>query len=55
MRGSTPPCWCTGELACERRIAQADRGSYPTGVKVGDAELAAVPLSRHDWHGEWGY
>jgi hypothetical protein len=35
--------------------AELDRGSYPTGVKVGDAELAAVPLSRHDWHGEWGY
>jgi hypothetical protein len=25
--------------------AELDRGSYPTGVKVADAELAAVPLS----------
>ena len=23
--------------------------------KVSDAELAAVPLTRHDWHGEWNY
>jgi Rhodopirellula transposase DDE domain len=35
--------------------AELDRGSYPTGVKVTDAELAAVPLGRHDWHGEWNY
>jgi hypothetical protein len=35
--------------------AELDRGSYPTGVKVSNAELAAVPLTRHDWHGEWNY
>jgi Rhodopirellula transposase DDE domain len=35
--------------------AGLDRGSYPLGVKVGDRELAAVPLRRHDWHGEWNY
>src|SRR6266498_950904 len=35
--------------------AELDRGRYPTGVKVRDAELAAVPLGRHDWHGEWNY
>jgi hypothetical protein len=33
--------------------AELDRGSYPLGVKVADRELAAVPLRRHDWHGEW--
>jgi Rhodopirellula transposase DDE domain len=32
--------------------AELDRGFYPTGVKVTDAELGAVPLTRHDWHGE---
>src|SRR6266511_1816233 len=31
--------------------AERDRGAYPTGLKVADAELAAVPLTRHDWHG----
>lgn len=35
--------------------AELDRRSYPKGVKVADAELAAVPLSRHDFHGEWNY
>ena len=33
--------------------AELDRGVYPLGVKVSDAELAAAPLTRHDWHGEW--
>jgi hypothetical protein len=28
---------------------------YPTGVMVTDAELAAVPLGRHEWHSEWNY
>ena len=35
--------------------AALDTGYYPTGVKVSDAELAAVPLQRHEWHGEWNY
>ena len=35
--------------------AELDPGSYPLGVKVSDRELAAVPLRRHDWHGEWNY
>jgi hypothetical protein len=35
--------------------AELDRGSYPLGVRVSDRELAAVPLRRHDWHGEWNY
>ena len=35
--------------------AELDRGNYPLGVKVSDRELAAVPLRRHDWHGEWNY
>jgi hypothetical protein len=35
--------------------AELDRGSYPTGVKVTDAELGAVPLTRHDGHGEGNY
>ena len=27
----------------------------PKGVKITDAQLAAVPLHRHEWHGEWNY
>ncbi|HUZ02643.1 MAG TPA: hypothetical protein VMU89_20040, partial [Thermomicrobiaceae bacterium] len=30
-------------------------GYYPTGIKVTDAELAAVPITRHEFHGEWNY
>ncbi len=32
-----------------------DSNWYPTGVHVTDAELDAVPLSPHDWHGDWNY
>ncbi len=32
-----------------------DPAKYPKGVKVSDAELAAVPLTAHDWHGDWNY
>ena len=28
---------------------------YPTGVKISDTELAAVPINPHDFHGEWSY
>jgi Rhodopirellula transposase DDE domain len=35
--------------------AELDVARYPLGVKISDRELAAVPLKRHDWHGEWNY
>jgi Rhodopirellula transposase DDE domain len=35
--------------------AQLDTGQYPTKVKVTDAELAAVQLTPHSFHGEWNY
>jgi hypothetical protein len=35
--------------------AELDRGRYPLGVKLGEEELAAVPLVRHAFHGEWNY
>jgi hypothetical protein len=35
--------------------AELDRGRDPLGVKVRDEELAAVPLVRHAFHGEWNY
>jgi Rhodopirellula transposase DDE domain len=41
---------------CGLRVrAELDRGRYPLGIKVSDQELAAVPASRHTWHGEWNY
>jgi Rhodopirellula transposase DDE domain len=35
--------------------AELDHGRYPLGVKVSDKQLAAVPIRRHQWHGEWNY
>ena len=35
--------------------AAHDPNWYPKGVKITDAELAAVPLEPHDFHGEWNY
>ncbi|WP_406448837.1 ISAzo13 family transposase [Streptomyces sp. NBC_01622] len=35
--------------------AELDTGAYPTGVKVSDAELNAVPITGHAFHGEWNY
>jgi len=36
-------------------LAEWDQGSYPTGVTITDAELEAVPLTPHKWHGDWNY
>jgi len=35
--------------------AELDPGSYPAGVQVTRAQADALPLTRHDWHGEWNY
>ena len=35
--------------------AELDEKKYPKGVKVSDAQLAAVNLTRHAFHGEWNY
>jgi len=35
--------------------AERDDGYYETGVKVSDKELAALPLTRHKFHGDWNY
>jgi transposase len=35
--------------------ARLDDGSYPTGVKVSNAQMAALPISRHPFHGDWNY
>jgi len=32
-----------------------DSNVYEKGVKVSDTELAAIPLTQHEWHGEWNY
>ena len=35
--------------------AQLDTGIYPIGVTVSDADMAALPISRHHFHGDWNY
>jgi len=35
--------------------AELDENKYPKGIKVSDAQLAAVNLSRHEFHGDWNY
>ncbi len=35
--------------------ATLDTAQYPTGVTYTDKDLAALPLQRHDFHGEWNY
>ena len=34
---------------------ELDTHRYPAGLKVSDAEIEAVNLTRHDFHGEWNY
>jgi hypothetical protein len=34
---------------------ELDQNTYPAGIKVSDAEIDAVNLARHDFHGEWNY
>jgi len=35
--------------------AELDTGAYDTGVKISDRQMEALPLARHDWHGDWNY
>jgi hypothetical protein len=35
--------------------AGLDTDTYDTGVKVSDRQMEALPLTRHDWHGDWNY
>jgi hypothetical protein len=35
--------------------AELDTSGYDTGVKVSDRQMGALPLTRHDWHGDWNY
>ena len=35
--------------------AALDTGSYDTGVRVSDRQIAALLLHRHDWQPDWNY
>ncbi|OKJ73219.1 transposase [Streptomyces sp. CB02460] len=34
---------------------ELDSGEYPTGIRVSDDEIAALPITRHRFHGDWNY
>jgi hypothetical protein len=35
--------------------AELDKNPYPIGIKVTDEQLAAVRITRDEFHGEWNY
>jgi hypothetical protein len=35
--------------------AALDEGYYPTGVRISKEGLAAVPITRDAFHGDWNY
>ena len=35
--------------------AELDEREYPTGIRISDADMDALPIQRHHWHGEWNY
>jgi len=45
----------TSTLQGLRIQAELDTGTYPTGIKVTDDELARVNLIPADFHGDWNY
>jgi hypothetical protein len=34
---------------------EIDERQYPAGIKVTDAEMAAINIAQHEFHGEWNY
>ena len=34
---------------------EIDPNTYPAGVRVSDAEMDAINIQRHEFHGEWNY
>ncbi len=35
--------------------AELDTDAYATGVEISDAQIAALPMTRHRFHGDWNY
>lgn len=35
--------------------ATLDTGNYPTGIKISDREMQALPITRDEFHGDWNY
>jgi transposase len=35
--------------------AALDTDTYALGVQISNAQMAALPITRHSWHGDWNY
>jgi hypothetical protein len=35
--------------------AELDEATYPKGVKISDQQMHALPLDKHEFHGDWNY
>jgi hypothetical protein len=35
--------------------AELDTGEYPTGIRISDEAIGALPITRHRFHGDWNY
>jgi hypothetical protein len=35
--------------------SELDTDSYPLGTTISDQQMADLPITRHDWHGDWNY
>ena len=35
--------------------AETDSGACDAGARISDAQTEALPLTRHQWHGDWNY
>ncbi len=35
--------------------AELDTTTYETAVRIGDRQMDALPLHRHEWHGDWNH
>lgn len=46
-----PPTPQTGPTV----TASYDPNWYATGIKITDTQMRALPLTHHDWHGDWNY
>jgi hypothetical protein len=38
-----------------RVTSHLDTNVYPTGIKISNAQFATVPVTPHDFHGDWNY
>ena len=36
-------------------VLDLDTDQYPTGIKYTAKDVDALPITRHDFHGEWNY